>query len=33
MDRKRVMIIDDDTETLGLMIKQMEVLYDVEGFT
>lgn len=33
MNRNRVMIIDDDTESLGLMIRQMEVLYDVTGFT
>ncbi|MBQ3790195.1 MAG: response regulator [Lachnospiraceae bacterium] len=33
MSRKRVMIIDDDTESLQLMMKQLEVLYDVNGFT
>ena len=33
MDKKRVMIIDDDEETLGLMMGQMEALYDVTGFT
>lgn len=33
MDRKRVMIIDDDAEMLGLMIQQLESLYNVIGFT
>ncbi|MCR4807161.1 MAG: response regulator [Lachnospiraceae bacterium] len=33
MDRNRVMIIDDDEETLGLMMGQMEALYDVTAFT
>ncbi|MBR5407327.1 MAG: response regulator [Lachnospiraceae bacterium] len=32
MDKKRVMIIDDDVETLKLMKKQLEVLYDVIDF-
>ena len=32
MNRSRVMIIDDDGETLNLMIKQLEALYDTEGF-
>ncbi|MCR4850635.1 MAG: response regulator [Lachnospiraceae bacterium] len=33
MSRKRVMIIDDDEETLKLMVHQLEALYDVSGFT
>ncbi len=33
MDRKRVMIIDDDSETLNLMARQLQVLYDVMSFT
>ena len=33
MERKRVMIIDDDAETLELMMRQLEILYHVEGFT
>ena len=33
MDRKRVMIIDDDSATLTLMVKQLEALYAVDGFT
>ncbi|MCR5356493.1 MAG: response regulator [Lachnospiraceae bacterium] len=32
MDKKTVMIIDDDVETLKLMKKQLEVLYDVIDF-
>ena len=32
MDRNRIMIIDDDAETLDLMTKQMELLYDVRAF-
>lgn len=32
MDRNRIMIIDDDAETLDLMVKQMELLYDVRAF-
>ncbi|MCR5591303.1 MAG: hypothetical protein K6F73_07180 [Lachnospiraceae bacterium] len=32
MDRKRVMIIDDDLEMLRLMKNQLEVLYDVSDF-
>lgn len=32
MNRKKVMIIDDDAETLGLMKQQLDVLYDVIGF-
>ncbi len=33
MDRKRIMIIDDDTESLGMMIKQLEILYETAGFS
>ncbi|MBR4530114.1 MAG: response regulator [Lachnospiraceae bacterium] len=33
MNRKRVMIIDDDTESLELMKKQLEALYEVEVYT
>ena len=33
MDRKRVMIIDDDSSMLNFMLSQLEVLYDVKGFT
>lgn len=33
MDKKRVMIIDDDSETLNLMVNQLDVLYDAEGYT
>ncbi len=33
MNKKRVMIIDDDVETLNLMVHQMESLYNVTGFT
>ncbi len=32
MNRNQIMIIDDDAETLNLMTKQMEVLYDVRAF-
>lgn len=32
MDRKRVMIIDDDNEMRTLMSKQLGVLYDVQSF-
>ncbi len=32
-ERKRVMIIDDDAEMLGLMVQQLETLYNVIGFT
>ncbi len=32
MNRNQIMIIDDDAETLNLMTKQMEVLYDVMAF-
>lgn len=33
MNRSRIMIIDDDGETLSLMVKQLESLYDAEGFS
>ena len=33
MNRKRIVIIDDDAETLELMVRQLEVLYDLEGFS
>ena len=33
MDRKRVMIIDDDAETLPLMVRQLEAIFEVRGFT
>lgn len=33
MNRNRIMIIDDDAETLNLMVRQLEVLYDAEGFS
>lgn len=33
MDKKRVMIIDDDIEMLHLMKNQLEVLYDVSDFS
>ena len=33
MNRKRVMIVDDDAENLNLMVKQLGALYDVEGHT
>ncbi|MBQ7481823.1 MAG: response regulator [Lachnospiraceae bacterium] len=33
MSKKRVMIIDDDVETLNLMVRQMEAIYNVTGFT
>ncbi len=33
LKRKRIMIIDDDTEILNIMKHQLEVLYDVEGYT
>lgn len=32
MDRKKVLIIDDDNEMRSLMIQQLGVLYDVQGF-
>ncbi len=32
MDRKRVMIIDDDAKMLSLMKSQLEALYDVKAF-
>ena len=33
MDRKRVMIIDDDAKMLSLMKSQLEALYDVQDYT
>ncbi len=33
VNRRRVMIIDDDLETLELMNKQLEILYDVSSFS
>lgn len=33
MNRSRIMIIDDDGETLSLMVKQLGSLYDAEGFS
>ena len=33
MNRKRIMIIDDDAETLSLMVKQLDSLYEAEGFS
>ncbi|MCR5409924.1 MAG: response regulator [Lachnospiraceae bacterium] len=33
MALKRVMIIDDDDETLTLMVRQLEALFDVKGYT
>ena len=33
MDRKKVMIIDDDAEMLSLMKSQLEVLYEVKAYT
>ncbi len=33
MNRSRIMIIDDDAETLNMMVKQLEPLYDTEGFS
>lgn len=33
MEKKRVMIIDDDAEMLSLMKTQLEILYEVEAFT
>jgi len=33
MKRNRIMIIDDDAETLNLMVRQLENLYDAEGFS
>ena len=32
MNRKRIMIIDDDSETLDLMVRQLEILYDVSAY-
>ena len=33
MNRRRIMIIDDDAETLDLMIRQLDALYDTKGFS
>ncbi len=33
MSRNRIMVVDDDGETLNLMVRQLEALYDTEGFT
>lgn len=33
MALKRVMIIDDDDETLTLMLRQLEALFEVKGYT
>ncbi len=33
MNRSRIIIIDDDAETMDLMVKQLEILYDTEGFS
>ena len=33
MDRKKVVVIDDDKEMLVFMKEQLEVLYDVDAFT
>ncbi len=33
MEKNRVMIIDDDTETLRLMSEQLETIYNVTAFT
>lgn len=33
MNRNRIMVIDDDAETLDLMVRQLEALYDTEGFS
>ncbi len=33
MNRNRIMVIDDDGETLNMMVKQLEALYDTEGFS
>ena len=33
MDKKRVMIIDDDAETLKLMTEQLETIYNVTAFS
>ena len=32
MNRNRIMVVDDDAETLNLMVRQLESLYDTEGF-
>ena len=33
MNRNRIMVIDDDAETLNLMVRQLESLYDADGFS
>ena len=33
MNRNLIMIIDDDAETLEMMIRQLESLYDAEGYS
>ena len=33
MNRSRIMIIDDDAETLDIMIRQLDALYDTKGFS
>ena len=33
MNRNRIMVIDDDAETLNLMVRQLEALYDADGFS
>ncbi len=33
MNRSRIIIIDDDAETLEIMVRQLEILYDAEGFS
>ena len=33
MNRRRIMIVDDDAESLNMMMKQLDVLYDVIGFS
>lgn len=33
MDRKKVMIIDDDTESLETMVKLLDALYETAGFS
>ncbi len=32
MDKKRVMVVDDDAEVRGFMISQLEVLYSVDAY-
>lgn len=33
MNRNLIMIIDDDAEALEMMIRQLESLYDAEGYS